>query len=73
MKAYAYKKDESMVFAGMTAEYSEESLREYCKEHVPFGCPFFLLSDEDVAAIGTTPPEAITFDESQADGIGEAE
>ena len=73
MKTYAYKENGGNNFVGMAVEYAEEALGEYCKAHVPLGCPFFLLSDEDVAELGTTPPEAITFDESQADGIGEAE
>ena len=73
MKAYAYVKNNINFFAGLGAEMTADTLITYCKEHVPLGCPFFLLSDEDVVAIGTTPSEAITFDESQADGIGEAE
>ena len=73
MKAYAYVKNNTNIFAGLGVGMTPDTLITYCKEHVPLGCPFFLLSDEDVANLGTTPPEAITFDETQADGIGEAE
>ena len=73
MKAYAYIKNNTNIFTGLGVDMTADTLIAYCKAHVPLGCPFFLLSDEDISAIGNTPPEAIIFDESQADGIGEAE
>ena len=73
MKAYAYVKNNINHFAGLGVDMTADTLITYCKAHVPLGCPFFFLSDEDVAEIGTTPPEAIIFDDTQADGIGEAE
>ena len=73
MKSYVYIKGNSNISVGMANDYESNELLEWAKAHVPKGCPFFLLTDEDVTAIGTTPPEAISFDVSQADGFGEAE
>jgi hypothetical protein len=70
MKAYAYVMEGKNIFVGLSTNMTGEELMAYCTRQVPQGCPYYTLDDGDLAALGTTPPEAVEWT-GEPDGIGE--
>ena len=73
MRHYIYIENGNNVVVTMAEDYNRDDLLSWAKTHTPAGCPIFLLSDEELEGMNGSPIEAISFDASQADGLGEVE
>ena len=73
MKTYFYLQNGAISATTLTEDKTREELVLEARKATPKCCPFFILDAEELAALETVPIEAITFDEAQADGYGEAE